>query len=256
MSVRGSLLRGELAVGGNRIVSSAVASWRRGSPVWELPLLNHLTGRLGEKQRRTLEIHGTGFEVTTRVSDFHQQDAENSRDLYGADLALAVHLAEPSVVKYALFQLKVPGKREKLVLLDKDQLSAALDPDVDDRTFVVAVDREAGEVRVRSVRALYDEFDHATQKKRFDFEHWDTLEEWTHQWLLCHIGRESPDLRPGGYPPGSLERRIGVREFFTPVREDELAVSYRRELDHSPDRPIPARAFVRIYVTPVRYEEV
>lgn len=252
MTVRGTLLRGEMAVRGNRLICEAVDSWRQGSPVWELPLLNHLTGKLAEKPRRKIEIHGSRFEIQTFVSDFHQQGA-NSRDLYGSDLGVAVHLSEPSAIKYALFQLKVPGDLERYVDLRKDQLSAALDPEIEDRTFVVAVDRESGEPRVCSVQVLHKEFDHMKPKGRFEIANWATLEEWAHEWLQCRIGRESPFMKPGKYPPGTLERRIWMYELY--YDEVELPQQYRKDLAYSPQRPIPARVFVRLYISPESSEE-
>jgi hypothetical protein len=51
MSARGALLCVEMAIRGNRLVSATVGSWRQGSSVWELPLLNQLTGRLAQKRR-------------------------------------------------------------------------------------------------------------------------------------------------------------------------------------------------------------
>lgn len=256
MTVRGALLRGEMALRGNQVVQTAINSWRQGSPVWELPLLNHLTGRLSEVQG-VIEIHGSRFRTRIDVSDFHQQGV-GLQDLYGADLAVAVHLAEPAVVKYALFQLKVPGESEDYVDLKKNQLSAALDPEVKDRTFVVAVDRKQGEPRVRSVRLLYDEFDSKSPKGRFETTQWGALEEWMHQWLTCHIGRESPNLLPGDLQPGTLESRITTRELLGSggtAREERLPEQYKRDLVYSQQRPIPARTFARIFVTPEQRNE-
>jgi len=176
-------------------IRTAVSAWLAGAPLYEIALLNHLTGRLG-RRRKGCKIGFRRVHVTPSVSVLHARG--NRKDKYGADLAVTLDIPSDAYLKTALFQLKL--HEGGYVKLDQDQLRDAVNLEhTKQRSFVAAVDTKSGVVKIAAVGELLDVLASSGSAK-IPLSHviWYELDVWLFAWIQCLVGvpsdRRNPDI--------------------------------------------------------------
>lgn len=185
-----------LARRAQRQIAASTRGWLVGGPPEEVALLNRLTERLGGN--RSCQVAGSPPGVVESRSLTLHRRGTGGTDLFGADLAVSLHVQGTHFLKTALLQLKRAEKgRGRIESRQLGQMLLAY-PFVQHGMFVAAADKDDGAMAIgpvenvvagiRSARSL-------TLPKEVDFRvsdpGWLSSRAWARRWLGCEVGPRS-----------------------------------------------------------------
>lgn len=185
-----------LARRAQRQSAMSTRGWLIGGPPEEVALLNRLTERL--VRNRSCLVSGTSSgTVDTRYLTLHRRGRDGT-DLFGADLAVSVHIRHTSFLKTALFQLK--RAKNASAKIETRQLGEMLlaYPFIGYSPFVLTAGQDDGAIRIRSVETLIaatGAYATLSLPKVISFRvsdpGWLPPYTWTKRWLSCEEGARS-----------------------------------------------------------------
>ena len=223
-------------------VHKAKQRWLAGQPRSEEAFMNQLTSVL-TRARRGCDI-GVHYRVVMKHQlAFLHRRGERQTDLYGADLALTVHISDPRLTKTALFQIKRSDVYK--VRIEREQLEHALaDARTRERSFALAVDRMREGIRLAKSEDLLGEFGDQ-RSKEFDASLWHHVTNWLWKWLSCDIGSESNDPTRADSIE-TLLRSFVVGRWTSPWERAVPAA----EVPEYPDDSVPAISWLLLELQP------
>lgn len=214
-------------------MAQAISAWSNGDPQDESALMNQMTGRL-RRNRGRCDV-GTGCPVIMTAQYFRlHRKGSNQTDKYGSDFAVTIDIPHTGLVKTTLFQLKIGAANH--VSLEKEQLTSAQSVGLlQDRTFVITVNRDSHSMRLRSAKLCAKEFSNNQCSKDFCLESWDWLVEWLPAWFRCEKA-----------PASDADTKIKVEDildgFRAPPPRDMVVQVLRNNVR---DGFVPARAWMK-----------
>jgi len=176
-------------LGANSRLRKAVEGWQKGALTTEEPFINRIIEQFNHSRWRSDIGTKRKVVVKTKLSVLHRK-GEHSKDKYGADLAITVIVENIKFLKTALFQVKVANELKATV--EKKQIVDALASDLTkDRSFVLAIDRSRGTVRLAVAKDLLPDLTNVEESKTFDVADWLPFTAWLSAWLKCEKGLPS-----------------------------------------------------------------
>jgi hypothetical protein len=202
----------ELAVRAQHAIDDALAGWLEGRPRSELAYVNRLTAILSQAHLCNITTFSYPVWVTLRTYDLHQQ-AENSSDRFGADLAVTIIYEQASQTKTALFQVK-RSKQDACVLEFRQLQDAATAHAILDRSFVFTVDEFTARTKITAVRNRLHTWPTGQRTHKVSTRHWARSVRWIAEWLAC---QHAPISAPkDGYPvEAELARHAIEPSYYT-----------------------------------------
>ncbi len=242
-----------------RHTAASTRGWLVGGPPEEVALLNRLTERL--VRNRLCLVSGTpGGTVDTSYRTLHRRGGGGT-DLYGADLAVSVHVRRTSFLKTAMFQLK--RAKKGLVKVETRQLAemSVAYPFVGYSPFLMAAGQDDGAIRIRSVDDLLTIMKPSTALPwprgasfRVSDPGWLPPNTWTKQWLSCDVGARSPINAPSAVE-ALLWRHVEAPEEAPTWVAQEISSDLGALVAELPEGWVPTRSWIVFEISHEAWEE-
>ena len=170
----------------------ATNGWLNGEPKDEPSLMNRITERLSRSRRKCDVGVNYPIEVITEFFSLHRQGPRQV-DQYGSDLAVTIKVAGGDLTKTAFFQLKVSQNYK--ARLDRAQLQQpSLFPDIEERSFVLAIDNPGRGYRIHPTTSCKSNLRPGYASAEFDTSEWEYLAKWVLEWFDCkHAPASDPN---------------------------------------------------------------